>query len=122
MRLQGLAEKWVAAATLVPRADNPRQAARALRLDYEPWMANLRNKTLRNGALIAMDYQTGRDRRLPGLGRPHRDQGRPSRLQPRFDVLADGWRQPGSAFKPMVYSTGIDDRRSSPPRRCSWTS
>ena len=32
------------------------------------------------------------------------------KFQPRFDVLADGWRQPGSAFKPVVYSTGIANK------------
>src|SRR5439155_14693776 len=31
------------------------------------------------------------------------------RFQPKFDVLADGWRQPGSAFKPIHYSIGIDE-------------
>ena len=59
MRLQGIAEKWVKAATIVPHSKNPRGAARALGLPYERWMSNLRDKTLRNGALIAMDYQTG---------------------------------------------------------------
>ena len=32
------------------------------------------------------------------------------KFQPQFDVLADGWRQPGSAFKPFNYVTGINDR------------
>ena len=30
-------------------------------------------------------------------------------MQPQFDVLSSGWRQPGSAFKPFNYATGIDD-------------
>ena len=30
-------------------------------------------------------------------------------FQPQFDVLGDGWRQPGSAFKPFNYVTGIND-------------
>ena len=84
-------------------------------------MRNLRNKTLRNGALIAMDYQTGeilayrarRTRRRPAATK---------KFQPRFDVLADGWRQPGSAFKPIVYGTGIDGPTDHRGARCSWTS
>jgi len=32
-------------------------------------------------------------------------------FQPQFDVLADGWRQPGSAFKPINYVIGLDDTR-----------
>ena len=31
------------------------------------------------------------------------------KFQPQFDVLADGWRQPGSAIKPIDYAIGIDD-------------
>ena len=31
------------------------------------------------------------------------------KFQPQFDVLGDGWRQPGSAFKPINYLTGIED-------------
>ena len=30
-------------------------------------------------------------------------------MQPQFDVLSAGWRQPGSAFKPFTYATGIDE-------------
>ena len=30
------------------------------------------------------------------------------RIQPQYDVLRLGWRQPGSAFKPFNYVTGID--------------
>ena len=32
------------------------------------------------------------------------------KLQPQFDVLGDGWRQPGSSIKPLVYLVGIEDR------------
>ena len=68
-------------------------------------MRNLRNKTLRNGALIAMDYQTGEILAYQGSADPTATRGT-KRFQPRFDVLADGWRQPGSAFKPIVYASG----------------
>ena len=110
LELQGIAEKWVKAATIVPHASNPRAAARALGLSYEPWMRNLRDKTLRNGALVALDYQTGEI--IAYVGSADYNATRATkRFQPRFDVLADGWRQPGSAFKPIVYATGIDARR-----------
>ena len=32
------------------------------------------------------------------------------KFQPQFDVLSDGWRQPGSSIKPINYAIGIDDR------------
>ncbi len=73
-------------------------------------MANLRDKKLRNGALIAMDYVTGQIVAYQGSANPTATKGN-KRFQPRFDVLADGWRQPGSAFKPVVYATGIDARQ-----------
>jgi peptidoglycan glycosyltransferase len=107
LELQAIAEKWVKAAAIVPHAKNPKAAAKALGLDYEPWMQNLRDKKLRNGALIAMDYQTGEV--IAYVGSADADATRATkRFQPQFDVLADGWRQPGSAFKPVVYATGID--------------
>ncbi|HYO41975.1 MAG TPA: transglycosylase domain-containing protein [Candidatus Limnocylindrales bacterium] len=110
MRLQGLAEKWVKAAAIVPKAKNPKAAAKALGLTWEPWMNNLRTKSLRNGALIAMDYQTGEIVAYQGSADQTATKGT-KKFQPRFDVLADGWRQPGSAFKPIVYASGIDTRK-----------
>jgi peptidoglycan glycosyltransferase len=109
MRLQEIAEKWVKAATVVPNSKNPRATARALGLPYETWMNNLRSKDLHNGALVAMDYQTGDLVAYVGSADTNAQKAT-KKFQPRFDVLADGWRQPGSAFKPVVYSTGIANR------------
>jgi peptidoglycan glycosyltransferase len=109
MRLQGIAEKWVKAATVVPNSKTPRATAKALGLTYEPWMDNLRSKDLHNGALVAMDYQTGELVAYVGSADPNATRAT-KKFQPHFDVLADGWRQPGSAFKPVVYSTGIANK------------
>src|SRR3954447_6819643 len=108
-RLQKLAEKWVKAATIVPHAKNPQAAAKALGLSYDAWMQNLRDKKLRNGALVAQDYQTGEIVAYVGSADVHATRAT-KQFQPQFDVLADGYRQPGSAFKPIVYSTGIANR------------
>jgi membrane peptidoglycan carboxypeptidase len=110
LRLQKIAERWVKAATIVPHAKDPKAAAKAIGVSYQPWMANLANKTLRNGALMAMDYQTGQVLAYQGSADPTAVKAT-KRFQPRFDVLADGWRQPGSAFKPVVYATGIDSSK-----------
>ncbi len=109
MRLQAIAEKWVKAATVVPNSKSPRATAKALGLPYEPWMANLRTKDLHNGALVAMDYETGDVVAYVGSADPTAQKAT-RKFQPRFDVLADGWRQPGSAFKPVVYGSGIAAR------------
>ena len=109
-RLQGIAEKWVKAAAIVPHAKDPKAAAKALGLTYAGWMANLRSKDLRNSAMIAIDYQTGDIVAYVGSADYYATKATDA-FQPRFDVLSDGWRQPGSAFKPVVYSTGIDSRQ-----------
>ncbi len=109
-RLQKLGEKWVRAAALVPHARDPEAAARTLGFDQlEPWMANLRDKDLRNSALVALDYETGELVAYVGSASYYSTSTRPA-FQPQFDVIGQGYRQPGSAFKPFNYAVGIDDR------------
>ena len=79
----------------------------------------LHNNQIYNGALTAIDYETGEIMAYVGSA-DYYGTKTTKKFQPQFDVLTDGWRQPGSAFKPFTYVTGIDDGRS-PPRRCSWT-
>jgi membrane peptidoglycan carboxypeptidase len=109
LRLQEIAEKWVKAATIVPQADNPRRTAERLGLTYADWMENLRNKRLRNGALVALDYQTGELVAYVGSADYYAERAT-KRFQPKYDVAGKGYRQPGSAFKPFNYAVGIDDR------------
>lgn len=52
-------------------------------------------------ALAAMDTQTGRVRALVG--------GYDFNRQP-FNHVTQGWRQPGSAFKPFLYSAALEQR------------
>jgi penicillin-binding protein 1A len=52
-------------------------------------------------ALVALDTQTGRVRALVG--------GFDFTRQP-FNHVTQGWRQPGSAFKPLLYSAALEDR------------
>jgi membrane peptidoglycan carboxypeptidase len=108
LRLQEAAEKWVKAATIVPTAKDPAGAAKSLGLSYEAWMRNLRNKEVNNGALVAIDYQTGELVAYVGSADYYASAGSPQ-FQPKFDVVGDGFRQPGSAFKPFNYVIGIDD-------------
>ena len=109
VKLQKIAEKWVRAAVTVPHTKDPTAAAKALGFEkLEPWMANLRSKTLRNGALVAIDYQTGELVAYVGSANYYATSNRPE-FQPQYDVAGKGFRQPGSAFKPFNYVTGIDD-------------
>ncbi|MEO8570150.1 MAG: transglycosylase domain-containing protein [Chloroflexota bacterium] len=108
--LQKIAEKWVRAAAIVPHAKDPTAAAKALGFKTLPsWMANLRNKNLRNSALVAIDYQTGELVAYVGSASYYATSTRPE-FQPQYDVVGKGFRQPGSAFKPFNYVTGINDK------------
>ncbi len=109
--LQKIAEKWVKAAAIVPHAKNPTAAAKALGFKkLEPWMANLKNKDLRNSALVALDYQTGELVAYVGSADYYATSTKPE-FQPQYDVVGKGYRQPGSAFKPFNYVTAIDDKK-----------
>ena len=109
-RLQKIGEKWVRAAAIVPKSRNPQAAAKALGFKkLEPWMANLREKNLRNSALVALDYQTGELVAYVGSADYYATSTQPG-FQPQYDVAGKGYRQPGSAFKPFNYAVGIDDR------------
>ena len=63
-----------------------------------------------NGAMVALDYQTGEVIAYVGSAGYYLSELTSPQFQPQFDVVGNGWRQPGSAFKPFNYVTGIDDR------------
>ncbi len=111
LRLQAIAERWVEAAAIVPHRKNPVAAARALGFEeYPAWLANLENKNLRNGALVALDYQTGELVAYVGSAKYYATNSS-KRFQPQYDVVGQGFRQPGSAFKPFNYAIGIEDQK-----------
>jgi membrane carboxypeptidase/penicillin-binding protein len=83
----------------------------------EPWMRNLRNKDLHNGALVALDYQTGELVAYVGSRNYYGSSNKPD-FQPQYDVVGKGYRQPGSAFKPFNYAVAIDDQKLDLPGRC----
>jgi membrane peptidoglycan carboxypeptidase len=109
-RLQTIAENWVKAAALAPHVGNPQKYVKdTLKFDsYPAWIKNLEDKNVRNGALVAEDYQTGEILAQVGSADYYRA-SKDKRFQPQFDVVTQGYRQPGSAFKPFNYVTGIDD-------------
>ena len=106
--MQKIAEKWVAASALVPKAKDPKALAKELGIKYAPWMERLRAENVWNGALVAMDYTNGEIYAYVGSADYYAAKST-KKFQPKYDVLSDGWRQPGSAFKPIHYVIGIDD-------------
>ena len=111
LKIQESAEKWVEAVALVPHRANPQAAARQLGVPYASVDARTcANQNVWNAALSAIDYQNGEIIAYVGSANYYERRKVSKKMQPQFDVLSDGWRQPGSAFKPFTYATGIDDR------------
>jgi peptidoglycan glycosyltransferase len=87
-------------------------------LDYElqqvghelvaKWVANLADKNVNNSALVAIDSETGEI--ITYIGSVDYYNREDPRVQGQFDVAGLGRRQPGSAFKPITYSSAFQSR------------
>ena len=110
-KMQQTTEKWVYAASRIPNFGNPYTALRKLKIPRSAWswIVGLRGHNIHNAAAGIIDYRTGEVRAYVGSGSYTAKGSR--RFQPQFDVLSDGWRQPGSAIKPVNYAIGIDDEK-----------
>jgi membrane peptidoglycan carboxypeptidase len=110
-KAQQLAERDVAAAAIAPNLSSSQAAAllTALKVPQADrrWIANLRGKDLHNGLLVAVDYRHGDVLAYVGSAGYYRTDLASPRFQPEFDAANSG-RQPGSSFKPVVYSTAFD--------------
>ncbi len=117
-RAQRLAEKWLAAAAIAP---NLSRAGMKKLLDgskiparERAWISALRGKDLHNGALVALDYRTGDVLAYVGSAGYTRDDLASPAFEPKYDAAGDGARQPGSAFKPILYAAAFDAKRLTP--------
>ena len=72
------------------------------------WILALRGHNIHNDASAVVDYRTGEI--LAYVGSASYTAVGNKKFDPQFDVLAKGWRQPGSAIKPLNYLIGIDDK------------
>jgi membrane peptidoglycan carboxypeptidase len=108
--MQKVAEKWTYVAARAPNAKDPRAVldARKIPESEQGWIIGLRGHNINNAASAVMDYRTGEV--LAYVGSASYTANGNEKFQPQFDVLADGWRQPGSAIKPIGYAIGIEDR------------
>jgi len=108
--MQKTAEKWVYVAARAPNAKDPSAilASRKIPKSARSWILGLRGHNINNAAAAVMDYRTGEV--LAYVGSASYTSKGNRKFQPQFDVLSDGWRQPGSAIKPVNYSIGIDDK------------
>jgi membrane peptidoglycan carboxypeptidase len=109
-RMQRLVEKWVYAAAIIPNAKSPDKLLkdRAIPRSEWSWIKGLRGHNIHNAAAGVVDYRTGEVLAYAGSA-SYTAKGN-KKFQPQFDVLADGWRQPGSSIKPLGYLIGINDK------------
>ncbi len=109
-KMQATTEKWLFAAARVPNLSNPRTRLKNLKIpakDYG-WLTNLRGKNINNGAAAVIDYRTGEV--LAYGGSASYTASGTTKFKPKFDVLSQGYRQPGSSIKPINYAIGIEDK------------
>ncbi len=107
---------------------NPEEAVRTggyritTTLDYElqqvaheqvrAWVNALADKNVHNGALVAIDSATGEI--VAYVGSVDYYNRKDKRVRGQFDVAGLAVRQPGSAFKPIVYSSAFRAREATP--------
>ena len=107
--MQRTAEKWADAAGRAPNQKSPAAYLKQLKVPYRAWIRNMVGRGVHNAALAAVDYRTGQVWAYTGSANFYAKGNR--KFRPQHDVLELGWRQPGSAFKPISYIIGIEDRR-----------
>ncbi|MBA2382904.1 MAG: transglycosylase domain-containing protein, partial [Chloroflexi bacterium] len=117
-KAEQLAEKWLSAAAIAPNLKLKASSAllRSLKIGAgdRRWINALRGKDLHNGALVAIDYRTGDVLAYAGSAGYYRDRLASRKFEPKYDAAGDGARQPGSAFKPIVYASAFDTRKLTP--------
>jgi membrane peptidoglycan carboxypeptidase len=102
---QVYAEKWAAVAY-----DMNHLSAAALTKKYGRnalgWIQQLQHRNINNDALVTLNYRTGAVLAYVGSANYY---GTASKaFQPNYDVVGTAYRQAGSAFKPVTYSTGFE--------------
>jgi membrane peptidoglycan carboxypeptidase len=109
-KMQATTEKWLYATARAPNLAKTRDRLKNLKIparDYA-WIEKLRGKNINNAAAAVIDYRTGEV--LAYGGSASYTANGTKKFQPQFDVLSDGWRQPGSAIKPLNFAIGIEDK------------
>jgi membrane peptidoglycan carboxypeptidase len=108
--MQKIVENYTFAAARAPHTRDPRKLLEARKIPrrHWDWILGLRGSNIHNAASAVIDYRTGEVMAYVGSA-SYTAKGN-NKLQPQFDVLSQGWRQPGSAIKPIDYAIGIEDK------------
>ncbi len=111
-KAQELGQKYIYAGAIVPNLPASRyyEAIKKNKLGRDAgWIANLRGLNLRNGAMVALDYRTGDVLAYVGSAGYYR-KSNTAKFDPKYDHAGLANRQPGSAWKPIVYATGLETK------------
>jgi membrane peptidoglycan carboxypeptidase len=108
-KMQQTVEKWLYVAARTTHLKDPKSVWTQLKIPKSdwPWLQNLKDKRIFNDAGGVLDYRTGQLLAVGGSAGYYLTGN--DQFQPQYDVFDDGYRQPGSAIKPLNYITGIDD-------------
>jgi membrane peptidoglycan carboxypeptidase len=112
MRAQNIGEKVIQGGAVLPNlppSQYSRQLGKLKLRSNSGWIGRLRGSNLRNGALVAQDYRTGDILAYVGSAGYYRR--KTPRFAPKVDHIGGSHRQPGSAWKAILYATGIDTER-----------
>jgi membrane peptidoglycan carboxypeptidase len=112
------AERWLSAAVIAPnlKKDAADRLLRSLKIPKSDlgWIVDLRGKDLHNASLVALDYRTGDVIAYAGSAGYYQDSLASRKFEPKYDVAGDGERQPGSAWKPILYASAFDTGKLTP--------
>ena len=114
---QQLAERYLYAAAIIPNLPKAKAEDLLDSMDFKKsdrsWIRALRGKDIHNAALVALDYRHGDVLAYVGSAGYYRDDLASAKFAPQHDAAAAG-RQPGSAFKAIVYTTAFDKKVLTP--------
>ena len=114
---QQLAERYLYAGAILPNLPAAQTNAVMSRMKFSKadrrWIMALRGKDIHNGALVAIDYRHGDVLAYVGSAGYYESKIASAKFAPQHDAAAAG-RQPGSAFKPVLYATAFEQRVLTP--------
>jgi membrane peptidoglycan carboxypeptidase len=114
---QQLAERYLYAGAILPNLPRDEATEQMGQMEFSKadraWIRALRGKDIHNGALVAIDYRHGDVLAYVGSAGYYEDALASAQFAPQHDAAAAG-RQPGSAFKPILYATAFEERALTP--------
>jgi membrane peptidoglycan carboxypeptidase len=116
-KAQQLAERYMTAAAIIPNlpkaAGDKLIASMGFSKADRTWIRALRGKDIHDGAVVAVDYRHGDVIAYVGSAGYYRQDLASPKFSPQYDAAAAG-RQPGSAFKAIVYTTAFNQKVLTP--------